>query len=44
MFLFITKNGVSNYLRQQIEREGTDVTITAFSKMVGFALKVSLDG
>jgi len=26
----------------QIEREGKDVTITAFSKMVGYALKVCL--
>jgi pyruvate dehydrogenase E1 component beta subunit len=25
---------------QQIEKEGKDVTITAFSKMVGYALKV----
>ena len=25
---------------EQIEREGKDVTVTAFSKMVGYALKV----
>jgi hypothetical protein len=24
----------------QVEREGKDITITAFSKMVGYALKV----
>jgi len=28
------------YKHEQIEREGEDVTITAFSKMVGYALKV----
>lgn len=27
---------------QQIEKEGTDVTITAFSRMVGYALKVNM--
>lgn len=31
-----------NILLPQIEREGKDVTITAFSKMVGYALKVCL--
>ena len=44
--VFLLKHVLSTilncFLWKQIEREGTDVTITAFSKMVGFALKVSL--
>ncbi|CAI0381388.1 unnamed protein product [Linum tenue] len=32
---------IYGFLFQQIEREGKDVTITAFSKMVGFALKAA---
>ena len=44
--VFLLKHVLSTilicFLRKQIEREGTDVTITAFSKMVGFALKVKI--